>query len=144
MVMPDINYISSKSNAQPLMFQLNCKGRLLQLTTPVVMGIINITPDSFYGGSRHLRNDDIVAQAHKMLETGAGILDIGGQSTRPGSERVTAEAEEQRVVPAIESILKKHPEALISIDTYYGSVAKAAVAAGAAIVNDISAGTLDR
>lgn len=126
------------------MFQLNCKGRLLQLTTPVVMGIINVTPDSFYGGSRYLNGDDMVTQARKMLEAGAGILDIGGQSTRPGSERITAAVEEQRVVPAIESILKKYPEALISIDTYYSSVAKAAVAAGAAMVNDISAGTLDK
>jgi dihydropteroate synthase len=125
------------------MFTLNCKGRLLVVDKPIVMGIINATPDSFYSGSRIQSVDDIVKQAEKMLADGATILDIGGQSTRPGSEKITADEELKRVAEPIEKISQHFPEAFISIDTYYASVAKEAVAAGACIVNDISAGTLD-
>lgn len=125
------------------MYTLNCKGRLLSLDTPVVMGIINTTPDSFYAHSRKNKTDAIVQQAEKMLHEGAAILDVGGQSTRPGSERITAAEEIERVVPAIESILNNFPEAIISIDTYQSVVAKAAIDAGACIVNDISAGEMD-
>lgn len=125
------------------MYTLNCKGRLLSLDTPVVMGIINTTPDSFYANSRKNKTDAIVQQAEKMLHEGAAILDVGGQSTRPGSERITAAEEIERVVPAIESILNNFPEAIISIDTYQSAVAKAAIDAGACIVNDISAGEMD-
>lgn len=109
---------------------------------PIVMGIINVTPDSFFSGSR-VTPDTVLMQAQAMLRDGAGILDIGGQSTRPGSERVSAEEEISRVVPAIESILEAHPDAIISIDTYYARVAEAAVKAGAGIVNDISSGDMD-
>lgn len=126
------------------MFTLNCKGQLLVIDKPVVMGILNTTPDSFYAGSRVEQTTALLQRAESMLSGGAAILDIGGQSTRPNSKRVSAEEELSRVVPAIESIHRNFPEAILSIDTFYAAVAKEAVAAGAAIVNDVSAGTLDK
>ncbi|MBL7724927.1 MAG: dihydropteroate synthase [Chitinophagaceae bacterium] len=125
------------------MFTLNCKGRLLVVDKPLVMGIINITPDSFYGESRHQTIDAVLRQAEQMLKDGSAILDIGGQSTRPGSEKLEADAELKRVLAPIEAIHKNFPEAFISVDTYYAKVAAEAVAAGAGIVNDISAGSID-
>ncbi len=125
------------------MYTLNCKGKILSIETPIVMGIINITPDSFYAGSRQQALEDIVQQAQKMLDEGAAILDIGGQSTRPGSEHVGADEEIKRVVPAIAAIVQQFPKAIISIDTYHATVAKAAVEAGAAMVNDVSGGMMD-
>lgn len=126
------------------MYTLNCKGRLLVIEKPVVMGILNITPDSFYSGSRVQQLDDILSKAEQMISEGAAILDIGGQSTKPGSDRLTAAEELQRVIPAIHQIKEKFPETFLSIDTYHSTVAKEAVAAGADIVNDISAGEMDR
>jgi dihydropteroate synthase len=125
------------------MFTLNCKGRLLIVDKPIVMGIINITPDSFYSGSRQQGTAEILKQAEKMLKEGATILDIGGQSTRPGSEKITASEELKRIIEPIKEIATHFPEAYISVDTYYAAVAKEAVQAGACIVNDISAGSLD-
>lgn len=125
------------------MYTLNCKGKLLVIDKPVVMGIINITPDSFYEGSRKQSIKDIVEVAAAMLADGAAILDIGGQSTRPGSKRLHTEQEKQRVLPAIEAIIAAYPDAIISIDTYNAAVAEEAVQAGAAIVNDISSGDMD-
>lgn len=125
------------------MFTLNCMGRLVVLDKPVVMGILNTTPDSFYAGSRVQTNDDLLFRAERMINDGAFILDIGGQSTRPNSERVSEEEEVKRVVPAIVNIRRRFPEQLISVDTFYASVTREAVAAGAAIVNDVSAGSLD-
>ena len=125
------------------MFTLNCKGRLLVIDKPLVMGIINATPDSFYGGSRFEDVDKIVKKAGKMLHDGADIIDIGGQSTRPGSKLISADEEIGRVVPAIKAIVNKFPEVFISIDTFYSRVALTAVDAGATIVNDISAGSMD-
>ncbi len=125
------------------MKSINCKGKLLSLDNPIVMGIINATPDSFYKGDLHLNNDEILSFANKMIEDGAAIIDIGGQSTRPGSERISAEEETDRVLPVIETIKKEFPDSIISIDTYHSAVAKAAVNAGASIVNDISAGNMD-
>jgi dihydropteroate synthase len=107
------------------------------------MGILNATPDSFYAGSRVNAVDTILAKADQMLEEGAAILDIGGASTRPGAEEVAADEEKRRVLPAIEAILKRFPETVISIDTYQSGVAKAAVEAGAGLVNDVSGGTWD-
>jgi dihydropteroate synthase len=126
------------------MFTLNCKGRLLIVDKPIIMGIINITPDSFYSGSRQQNTDQILKQAEKMLQEGAAILDIGGQSTRPGSEKITIDEELKRVIEPIKEIATHFPEAYISVDTYYAAVAKEAVQAGASIVNDISAGSIDR
>jgi dihydropteroate synthase len=125
------------------MFTLNCKGRLLVIDKPIVMGIINVTNDSFYSGSRKTALDDILLQAEKMLKEGATILDIGGQSTRPGSEEIGTEEELARVIPAIEAICKRFPDSIISVDTYYAELAAKAIQAGAAIVNDISSGSLD-
>ena len=125
------------------MFTLNCKGRLLVAEKPLVMGIINATPDSFYAGSRQQGVDAILREAEKMLQEGATILDIGGQSSRPGSERISEEEELARVISPVEALQKNFPEAFISIDTYRSRVAKEAVTAGASIINDISAGSMD-
>lgn len=124
------------------MFTLNCKGRLFVIDKPVVMGILNTTPDSFYSGSR-VTESDILKRAESMLNEGATILDVGGQSTRPGSEQISIDEELQRVVPAIDLINNNFPEAIISVDTYQSAVAKEAVDAGASIVNDVSGGDLD-
>lgn len=125
------------------MYTLNCRGKLLVLDKPLIMGILNITPDSFYQGHIEKNIDDLVSVAEKMMTDGADIIDIGGQSTRPGSKRITAEEELQRVIPVIQNVIKKIPGAIISIDTYYSVVAYKAVLAGASIVNDISAGNMD-
>lgn len=125
------------------MFNLNCKGRLMVIDEPIVMGIVNTTPDSFYSGSRINEVDEILFRAEKMISDGAAILDIGGQSTRPKSEQVSAEQELKRVLPAIEAVHKNFPEQIISVDTFYSKVALEAVNAGASIVNDVSAGTMD-
>jgi len=125
------------------MFTLNCKGRLLCAKEPLVMGILNITPDSFYAGSRMQDTDTIIQEATTMIQEGADILDIGGQSTRPGADMLSAAAEWERVQPAIELIRLRFPEIFISIDTFHSSVAEKAVEAGADIVNDISAGLMD-
>jgi dihydropteroate synthase len=124
------------------MFTLNCKGRILVVDKPLVMGILNTTPDSFYAGSRYM-GAGIIQQAEKMIGEGATLLDIGGQSTRPGSERISQEEELKRVIGAVEAIHRQFPDMFISIDTYYAKVAAEAVAAGASIINDISAGSLD-
>jgi dihydropteroate synthase len=122
---------------------LNCKQKLIDLSIPKVMGIINVTPDSFYDGGKTFNKKNILNQAEKMLSEGATFLDIGGYSTRPGAEEISEAEETQRAVHAIESILKKFPETLISIDTFRSNVAKTAVENGAAIINDVSGGTLD-
>src|SRR5688572_15069893 len=126
------------------MFTLNCKGRLIAFDQPVIMGILNTTPDSFYEGSRFIGEEGILQQVAKMRSGGALIVDIGGQSTRPGSDRINAEEELSRVIGAIESIHYNFPDLLISIDTYFAVVAEAAVKAGASIVNDISGGVFDK
>lgn len=126
------------------MFTLNCKGRLLVIDEPVVMGIINVTPDSFYSESRKTLLNDLLQQAEKMVNEGAVMLDIGGQSTRPGSKEISAAEELLRVIPAIDAISRSFPAIFISVDTYYAKVAAEAVSAGASIVNDISSGTLDQ
>ena len=125
------------------MFTLNCRGRLLVIDQPIVMGILNTTPDSFYPGSRVQAEAALLKKAEEMIADGVSILDIGGQSTRPGSERVSPEEERQRVIPAIEKIHRLFPDTIISVDTFYADVAQEAVYAGAAIVNDVSAGTID-
>lgn len=113
------------------------------LDTPVVMGIINITPDSFYEGHLDKNITTILQMAGKMLADGAAILDVGGQSTKPGSNPITADEELKRVLPVIDAIKKNYPEAIVSIDTYYSKVAQEAINAGASIVNDVSAGEMD-
>ena len=125
------------------MFTLNCKGKLLVVDEPLVMGIINVTPDSFYAGSRFQTDNQLQEQAEKMLKEGADILDMGGQSTRPWSQEVSEAEEIRRVIPAIELLHKRFPEAVISIDSYRNRVTREAVDAGAAIINDISGGMRD-
>ncbi len=125
------------------MFTLNCKGKLLTTAQPLVMGIINATPDSFYKGDLPSGLKAMVALAGKMKAEGASIIDIGGQSTRPGSDRISSSQEMQRVIPLIEAIHSVYPELILSIDTYHSEVAMAALKAGTSIVNDISAGSLD-
>ncbi|MBN8836073.1 MAG: dihydropteroate synthase [Sphingobacteriia bacterium] len=125
------------------MFTLNCKGRLLVIDEPIVMGIVNTTPDSFFENSRKTNTDAVLQTVEQMLKDGAAIIDMGGQSTRPGSEQVGSATELQRVVPFIEAVSKRFPEAFISVDTYHAVVAQAAVEAGAVIVNDISGGMMD-
>lgn len=123
---------------------ISVRGRLMDLSKPKVMGIINITDDSFYSGSRHMAEDEILAVAGQMLGEGADMLDIGGCSTRPGSDEVPESVERERVCLATRLILGQFPEAVISVDTYRASVAGAAVSdAGASIINDISGGMMD-
>ncbi len=122
------------------MFTINCKGKIVVLHQPLVMGIINATPDSFFKGNI---NDNMLQMAAQMIADGAGILDIGGQSTRPGSERISPGDEMQRILPIIQSIHTAFPNTIISVDTYSSTVAQAAVIAGASIVNDISGGDMD-
>ncbi len=125
------------------MFTINCKGKLLVTDQPLVMGIINVTPDSFYGRDSSKGKDELLQLAGQMLSEGAAILDVGGQSSRPGSIRIIAEEEMERVLPVISAIHHAFPNAVISTDTYHSLVAKEAIHAGASIVNDISAGNLD-
>ena len=126
------------------MFTLNCKGKIVSLETPLVMGIINATPDSFYQVKTTQETNNLYTLAHAMVNDGADILDIGGQSTRPGSIRISAQEESDRVIPVIEKLHALYPEVIISIDTYYADVATQAVAAGASIVNDVSGGEMDK
>lgn len=132
-----------KNNGNGPIYTLNCKGKLLTLDQPKVMGILNTTPDSFYSGSRRNSVETALPYAEKLLREGADLLDIGAQSTRPGSERVGIPEEIARITPVIRAIHQRFPEAILSVDTYYSDVAKAAIEAGAHIVNDISSGSLD-
>ncbi len=136
--------MSSKNTVLPVQTTIQSKGRLLSLSKPVVMGILNATPDSFYNKGQDSDLDGILRNAEKMLEEGAAILDIGGASTRPGAELITADEELKRVLPAIEAIVKRFPDEWLSIDTYNAATAKATIEAGAHIVNDVSAGNLDK
>lgn len=122
---------------------LNCNGQLLLLNRPVVMGILNVTPDSFYDGGKYSSETALLKQAEQMLQAGARILDIGGMSSRPGAAIIEVAEELQRVVPAIEAIKRNFPKAIVSIDTVRSEVVRASVGAGASIVNDISAGRID-
>jgi len=122
---------------------INCNGRLLDLSSPKVMGILNCTPDSFFDGGVYHDESELLAQAGKMLAEGAAIIDIGAYSSKPNAEFVSETQELQRIVPVVELVLKHFPDTIISIDTFRSKVAEACVHAGAAIVNDISGGLLD-
>jgi dihydropteroate synthase len=124
-------------------FQLNIKGRLVSFEQPVVMGILNVTPDSFYAGSRIRSDDDLTTQAAVMLNEGAEILDIGGYSSRPGSDDISVAEEIERSCKAVSLISSKFPDALLSVDTFRSEVALRALENGAHMVNDISGGQLD-
>jgi len=122
---------------------LNAGGRLIDLSTPKVMGIINLTPDSFYAGSRKQGMEDALQQAEKMLMEGAAFLDLGAYSSRPGADNISVQEETDRLLPVVELIAARFPQAILSIDTFRSQVADAAIGAGAHMINDISGGQLD-
>ncbi len=135
--------MTSKNTVFETDWQLNCRGKLLDLNSPKVMGILNVTPDSFYDGGKYTQGSFILEQVEKMLQEGASIIDVGGMSSRPGAEIIEVEKELKRVIPVIEAIVKEFPQAIVSIDTIRAKVANEAIEAGARMVNDISAGNLD-
>jgi dihydropteroate synthase len=122
---------------------INCKGQLIDLSNPKVMGILNVTPNSFFDGGKYKNEEEIISQVDKMLSEGATFIDIGAYSSKPSAEFVSETEEIERIVPAIEVILKHFPNALLSVDTFRAEVAKASIESGAAIINDIAAGELD-
>ncbi len=125
------------------MYSINCTGALIDLSIPKVMGIINVTPDSFYDGGKTFETDDILAQAEQMLNEGATFLDLGGYSSRPGAAEVSQKEEMNRVIPALQALTTTFPEAKISIDTFRSAVAIEAAREGACMINDISGGQMD-
>ena len=122
---------------------LNCKGQLIDLKTPKVMGILNVTPDSFYDGGRFKNEKSVLTQVEKLLDEGATFIDIGAYSSRPGADFVSKEEELKRLIPIITSVVNNFPKILISVDSFRSDVIKTAVEAGAAMVNDISGGQQD-
>ncbi|MBK5278680.1 MAG: dihydropteroate synthase [Bacteroidia bacterium] len=129
-------------------FQINktllVKGQLISLSEPKVMGILNITPDSFFDGGKFVVESQVLKQIEKMLSEGATFIDIGGYSSRPGAKDISEEEEKGRVLPAIEAAIKRFSDCIISIDTFRSAIAKLAVEAGAGMINDISGGSLDK
>ncbi|HEY8399190.1 MAG TPA: dihydropteroate synthase [Flavihumibacter sp.] len=125
------------------MYTLNCRGRLLVLDQPLVMGILNITPDSFFAGSRTNALEDAVSRAAEMISAGAALLDIGAQSTRPGSDYLSAGEEWARLAPVLPELVQRFPDCIFSVDTFHAAVAEKAAAAGVHIINDISGGHMD-
>lgn len=122
---------------------LRLKGNLVDLSIPAVMGVLNITPDSFYDGGHYNSVDEATKKAEKMLKEGALLLDVGGYSTRPGASEISEDEEIGRVVPVIEKIGETFPEAFISVDTFRSRVAREAIDAGACMINDVSGGNMD-
>jgi len=122
---------------------INCKGKLVDISTPKVMGILNITPDSFYDGGKYKNEAAILSQTEKMIVEGATFIDIGAYSSRPGAAHISEEEELKRIVPVVELLIRTFPEIIISIDTFRSKVAQETVHHGAAIINDISGGNMD-
>lgn len=122
---------------------INCKGQLINLSNPKVMGVLNITPDSFYDGGKYKNDVSILRQVEQMLTDGATFVDVGAYSSRPNADYVTEDEELRRLLPIVKLILKQFPEAVLSIDTFRSKVAKQSITAGAALINDISSGKLD-
>ena len=122
---------------------INCRGQLIDCSEPRVMGILNLTPDSFFDGGKYKDEHSILTQVETMIQQGADFIDVGGYSSRPGADDVASSEELNRVVPAIEAISKRFPECLISIDTFRSEVADGAIASGACMINDISGGDRD-
>lgn len=120
------------------------KGNLIDLVEPKVMGILNVTPDSFYDGGKFTGEYAILKQVERMLLEGATFIDVGGYSSRPNASDITEEEENKRVLPAIEALVKNFPEIILAVDTFRSAIAKQSVEAGASMVNDISGGTLDK
>lgn len=134
----------AKDNIFSLKYTLNLKGKLTHLREPIVMGILNVTPDSFYDGGNYLSQANIQKRAEKMLSEGAYLIDIGGYSSRPGAKDISTAEEIKRVIDGIKFVLEVDRNACISVDTFRASVAEAALNEGACMVNDISGGELDR
>jgi len=122
---------------------INCKGKLIDLTTPKVMGILNLTPDSFYDGGKYTNENDVFQQVAKMLNEGATFIDVGAYSSRPGAKHISEKEELARIIPIVKQLTTRYPNILISIDTFRSKVAKACIEIGAALINDISAGEMD-
>ncbi|MGB2683982.1 MAG: dihydropteroate synthase [Olleya sp.] len=122
---------------------INCKGKLIDLSTPKVMGILNVTPDSFFDGGRYKDETSIIKQVENMLNEGATFIDVGAYSSRPNAPFVSEDEELQRIVPIIKLLVSHFPDIIISVDTFRSQVAKATIIEGAALINDISAGLLD-
>ncbi|CAN5433159.1 dihydropteroate synthase [soil metagenome] len=122
---------------------LNVSGKLIDLRSPAVMGILNVTPDSFYDGGKFTVLDNIRSHVNDMLKEGAMFIDVGGYSSRPGAIDISEKEESERVLPVLELIVKEFPQALVSIDTFRSTIARHAIEAGASVINDISGGDLD-
>ena len=122
---------------------INCKGQLIDISSPSVMGILNLTPDSFYDGGSYKNEADIIAQVKQMLDEGATFIDVGAYSSRPNADHVSESEELARILPVVELLIKTFPDVIISVDTFRSGVAKLCIEAGAALINDISAGQLD-
>ena len=125
------------------MSSINCKGKLIDLDTPKVMGILNITPDSFFDGGKFKSDANILKHTEKMLSEGATFIDVGGYSSRPNAQHISEDEELRRVIPVVDLLIKKFPKVLISIDTFRSNVATKCVNIGACMINDISAGNMD-
>jgi len=125
------------------MMTINCKGKLIDFSTPKVMGILNITPDSFFDGGKYKNEQEILNKTEKMLTNGATFIDVGAYSSRPGAKYISEEEELKRILPVIKLLVNKFPEIIISVDTFRSNVAAKTVEAGASIINDISGGTTD-
>ena len=122
---------------------INCKGTLVDLTAAKVMGVLNITPDSFYDGGKYKNESEILNQVEKMLLDGATFIDVGAYSSRPGAQHISEEEELKRSIPVIRLLMQNFPEIIISVDTFRSKVAKETIHAGAALINDISGGKMD-
>lgn len=125
------------------MKSINCNGTLIDLTSPKVMGILNITPDSFFDGGKYKNETEIISQVEKMLAEGATFIDVGAYSSRPGAKHISEQEELERILPVVKTLVKEFPEILISIDTFRGNIAEKCIESGACIINDISAGSID-
>ena len=125
------------------MYSINCKGKLIDLSTPKVMGILNVTPDSFFDGGKHSNNSLIIAHVEKMLAEGADFIDVGAYSSRPGAKHISEEEETERILPIIKLLTKTFPAIILSVDTFRSAVAEKCILEGACMINDISAGDLD-
>ena len=122
---------------------INCGGKLISLERPFVMGIVNLTPDSFYDGGKYKNTSDVLKHVSQMLAEGADIIDIGAVSTKPGAKEIDTKEENKRLIPVLKLVKKEFPDAIISVDTYRSEIAKMAAGNGVHIINDISAGSFD-
>jgi len=123
---------------------INCQGKLVDLSTPLVMGILNITPDSFYDGGKNIEEKNIFSNTEKMISEGAAIIDVGAVSTKPGAKEISEKEELQRLFPLLEKLIKSFPKTIFSVDTFRSVVAEKAIDCGVSIINDISAGGFDK